>query len=132
MQNKLYTFTKSRKWTQLSYENASPSFKNIYQFILTELNQCEGKGGAAKVNNRDYHDNHYHVKILSIESHRLCTVAFCEQTNLKTQTKRYVVYGTEYDDWSEYGIGRSLSSFTTDELCEHCPSHIQIKLIKKN
>lgn len=115
----LYTLRKNNNWEQTNNAYFNPT----YEYIFHLLNEHEGKGGKSnKI--YEFNQDNYSTKIFEIQSHRLCTVAFCEQVNNITGARRFLVYGTKWNLDSDYGIGVSLSNFDCKEAMKLCPRHI--------
>lgn len=72
--------------------------------------------------------NGIRTKILFMDIHHGCSVAFCEQEDSKTYDLRYIVYGTKYH--SHYGIGVTLNDVTIHNSLRHCPVYITAHYIK--
>ena len=116
----LYTLKKNNNWEEVNNTYFNPTYSHIIQL----LNECENKGNSLGKITFEFNQNHYTTKIFEIQSHRLCTIAFCEQINNATGTRRFLVYGTKYNLHSDYGIGVDLSYFDCNEAMKLCPRHI--------
>lgn len=113
----LYTLRKNNKWEEVD----NLFFIPTYNFIKGILDNCEGKGNTLGKINIEFNQNNYNTKIIEVQSNRLCTVAFCIQTNNNTGTTRFLVYGTRYNLHSDYGIGVDLNYYDCAKCMKLCP-----------
>lgn len=124
----LYAYTSEKKWIPLKFEG---KYVKTYKFVKGMLDICQGKGNT--INKTQYSQTHIcnniTTDIITIESHRLCTVAYCVQYDAFTNGLRYLVYGTRYNQDSDYGIGIDLMSLTYDDIMKHCPNNVTAKFI---
>jgi len=72
--------------------------------------------------------NNIVISIIKIERHRHCTVAYCIQQNPTTNGIRFVVYGIKHE--TDYGIGISLASITTESSLQFCPPHVTARYVE--
>ena len=109
----LYCLTKLGKWDTVGVYP-----KDTYDAIVHTLNSMEGKGRFVSDSQFPiiFSFNNMTTKILKVVSERFCTVAFCVHTN--TYGSRYMVYGTKYNQDSNYGIGIDLDSSIIKEMAE--------------
>jgi hypothetical protein len=67
---------------------------------------------------------YYEINIMELERNRCCAVAFCEQTNVESGKKRFVVYGIPYNQDSNYGIGVCMSNYNAESTLDKCPDRL--------
>lgn len=89
--------------------NSSSKYRETYNKILELLNSCEGKGNIVESRNfPDIKCGSLNTRIIQVESERICTVVYCTQYDTDTNSLRYLVYGTSYNEDCDYGIGIAL------------------------
>lgn len=120
--SELCMLTKSNKWITVKLDRTN-KYYNTYKHIKEILNSMQGKGDSVENGKiyEIYHDNII-TKIIKIQSHRLCTVAYCIQNDINTNGVRYLVYGTKYNEDSQYGIGISLENIDVTYADKFCPN----------
>lgn len=127
----LYILTSSNQWLIVNSKDPKNKYYDTYTFIKETLDKWQFKGKKAEEAKFDIHYNMSGVatKILKIESHRYCNVAFCQQYDFTTDGLRYIVYGTRYNENNDHGIGVSLIDITNKYADKYCPNIITTKYI---
>lgn len=117
----LYCLNKSYRWVPVDLN--STKYDKIYSQILNILNGYQGKGSIMDNSQpTTIRSGTIKTKFIKVISHRCCTVAYCIQSDTETNGVRYLVYGTQYNEDSTYGIGVTLNSPIITETAEKlCP-----------
>ncbi len=119
--SEVHVLTSKDKWI---IPQSTKGFESTYSFIKDLLKKNQGNGSDVSKNWKmiTHVENGIQTAVLKVESHRMCTVAFCSQYNLSTDGVRFMVYGHRYNEDSEYGIGRSLANITKEYAIKYCSS----------
>lgn len=119
----LYCLARTATGYEWKSMNFASKYTETYHQILHVLGLLEGSGYKAETYKfSDISEGNIVTKILHVESHRCCTVLYCLQYDADTNGARYLVYGTKWNQDSDYGIGIELESdFIIKSAEEHCP-----------
>lgn len=114
----LFCYHQEGGWKPVDLQDQQ--FSAQYNAIRGYLDQYQGAGVRASKNfcgPIEVVSSSCHTRIMMIESHRCCTVAYCIQHNLETSGVRYLVYGTKWNLDSTYGIGTTLEAVDVEKYC---------------
>ena len=125
----LKTLCVSGKWKDLDIKYKK--YKETCQFVSDTLKQCFHKGSnlGEETYTKKFSDNGIITKILKAESHRHCTVLFCEQYDKETDGLRFIVYGEGHEEFLDYGIGTDLGRIDKEYSLKYCPDYITAKFL---
>lgn len=108
--NNLSVLTSKLIWQAVEVKGSSPHAE-VHQAMLDLLRHCDNLSECmSQCFKFPFTINlpHFRLKILHIQRHRACTVAYLLQYTPQTEHLRYMVYGRRHHEDSDYGIGVSL------------------------